>query len=136
MEIAMKTDSSITHGASYIQHFFETVCCEKSSAERVLSQLFPDGPKCASCGARITGRRALLTFWTGERTFCAGCGCKFSPRANTILDGSHLSFPQFEVICVLLSLGVDHKRVSSMTGVHADTVGIWHDRIKFWESHV
>lgn len=132
----MKFDSSISHGSSYIQHFFETVCCEKSSAERVLGQLYPDGPKCASCGAPITGRRALITFWDGERTYCAGCGCKFSPRANTILAESHLTFSQFEIISVLLALGVDHKRISVMSGAHTDTVAVWHSKIKFWESHV
>lgn len=132
----MKTDSSIMHITPYAQHFFDTVCCEVSAAKRILGQLYPGGAKCASCGAMITGRRALETFWRGDRTFCSTCGCKFSPRANTILDGSHLSFPQFEVICVLLSLGVDHNRIAGMTGVHTDTVATWHSKIKFWESHV
>lgn len=132
----MNTDSSIIHITPYAQQFFDTVCVEVSAARRILGQMYPDGAKCASCGALITGRRALETFWRGDRTFCAGCGCKFSPRSNTILDGSHHSFQQFEVICVLLSLGVDHKRISTMTRLHTDTIKIWHDRINFWESHV
>lgn len=135
MESDMNPDSNTMHITPYAQHFFETVCIEKSAAERILSQLYPGGAKCASCGADITGRRALETFWRGDRTYCSGCCCKFSPRANTILDGSHLTYAQFEVICVLFSLGIDHKRISAMINVHTETVATWHAKIKFWESH-
>lgn len=131
----MKTDSSIIHITPYARNFFDTVSPEESAAKRILCQLYPDGAKCASCGAVISGRRALVTFWQGERTYCAGCGCKFSPRANTILAESHLTFAQFEVICVLLSVGVDHKRISAITDTHTDTVANWHAKINFWESH-
>lgn len=136
MESVVKTDSFIIHITPYAHHFFDTVSVEVPAAKRVLSQWYPDGAKHASCGALITGRRALETFWRGERTFCSGCGCKFSPRANTILDGSHLTFPQFEVLCVLISLGVDHKRIATMADMHIDTVATWHSKINFWESHV
>ena len=132
----MNTDSSIRHLTPYAHHFFETVCDYKSSAERVLSQLYPDGPKCASCSASITGRRALETFWRGDRTFCSCCGKKFAPCSNTILDGAHITFRQFEVICVLLSLGVDHHRIAAIANLHIDTVSTWHAKVKFWESHV
>lgn len=121
---------------SYASRFFESVCPEGSATERILRQLYNDGPKCASCGARITGDRALKTFWRGDRTYCAGCGCKFSPRANTLLDGSHLTYAQAEVIFVLISLGVDHDRIASMAKVHIDTVATWNSKIKYWESHV
>ncbi|MDD2367033.1 MAG: hypothetical protein PHN84_12795 [Desulfuromonadaceae bacterium] len=131
----MKTDSSITYATPYVQHFFDTVCVEESAAKRILSLLYPDGPKCASCGASITGRRALVTFWRGERTFCSSCGCKFSPNTGTILANAQLTYQQFEVILVLLSLDVDHKRIATMTGAHPDTIGIWHPKIKYWESH-
>lgn len=120
---------------TYAYRYFETVSAETPATERILRQLYPDGPKCASCGQAITGDRALKTFWRGERTYCAKCCSKFSPRANTLLDGSHLSYAQAEVIFVLLSLGVDHQRISIMAGVHTDTVAVWHSKIRFWESH-
>lgn len=132
----MKTDSSAIHITPYAQHFFNTVCTEASAAKRVLSQLYPDGPKCASCGAMITGRRAVETFMRGDRTHCSSCGRKFTPSTGTVLENAHLTYKQFEVIFVLLSLGVDHRRISSMTGAHTDTVAAWHSKINFWESHV
>lgn len=132
----MKTGSSVTHGSAYVQHFFQSVCCEASATARILSQLYPDGPKCASCGMPITGRRALETFWRGARTYCACCGCKFNPNSNTILENAHLSYAQFEIICVLLSLGVNHKCIAAITNTSTDTVAIWHSKINFWESHV
>jgi hypothetical protein len=135
MEISVISVSSDNFNNSYAVRFFESVSPETSATERILRQLYPDGPKCASCAAPITGRRALETFARGDRTYCAGCGCKFSPRANTILDGSHLTYSQAEVIFVLLSLGVDHSRIASMANVHPDTVSAWHSKIRFWESH-
>ena len=132
----MNPDSSTTYITPYVRQFFDSVCCETSSAVRVLSQLYPDGPKCASCGAEITRKRALETFWRGDRTYCSGCGSKFEPRTGTILSNAQLTYSQFEIICVLLALGIDYKRVSSMSGAHPDTVAIWHAKIKFWESHV
>ena len=132
----MKTDSFASYSTPYVQHFFNIVCVEKSAAERILGLLYPNGAKCASCGAMITGRRASETFWEGKRTFCSSCNCKFTPSAGTILENSHLSYSQFEIICVLLALGVDHKRIATMADVHTDTVANWHAKIKFWESHV
>lgn len=130
------TGSCGGHVESYARRFFQSVCVEISATIRVLDQLYPDGPKCVSCGQAITGKRALLTFWRGDRTYCAACGGKFSPRAGTILAESHLTYGQFEVICVLLSVGVDHHRIAAMAGVSVDTVATWHSKIKFWESHV
>lgn len=127
--------SSADHSTSYARHFFESVGAEPSATARILGQLYPDGPKCASCGAPITGRRALESFWRGERTYCAACNAKFSPRTNTILADSHITYAQFEVICVLLSLGVDHPRIAAMANVRTDTVATWHSKIKFWERH-
>jgi len=121
---------------SYAESWFRNLCVEPKAAARILSQLYPDGPKCASCRAAITGRRALESWWRGDRTYCASCGSKFSPRAGTILDGSHLTFAQFESIRVLLSLGIDHQRIATIAGVHIDTVRVWHAKIEFWERHV
>ncbi len=130
------SEISGSYTSSYAAQFFSTVCCETSATERILRQLYPDGPKCASCGQPITGCRALQTFNRGERTHCASCGRKFSPRAGTILSDSHITYAQFEVCCVLLSLGVDHHRIAGMIGLHTDTVAAWHSKIRFWESHV
>lgn len=77
----------------------------------------------------------MQTFWRGERTYCAACGARFSPRSGTILDGSHLTYAQAEVLFALLSLGVDHQRIATMADVHIDTVAAWHSKIRFWESH-
>lgn len=120
---------------SYAELWFQEVCVEEVATKRILGKLYPDGPKCASCGAAITGHRALKTFNRGERTYCTACETKFSPRSGTILDGSHLTYAQAEVIFVLISLGVDHQRIAAMAGVHEDTVKAWHSKIKFWESH-
>jgi hypothetical protein len=90
---------------------------------------------CAGCGAPITGRRSVASFFRGVRTYCAACDSKFSPRANTILADSKLTFAQFEIICLGLALVVDHKRISVLAGVHEDTVAIWAAKIRFWESH-
>jgi len=127
--------SSAVHQQPYFVRFFESVCRESTATERILRQLYPYGPICASCGAVITGRRALETFWRGDRTYCSCCNSKFSPRSKTILDGSHLTYAQFEVICVLFSLGIDHQRIAAIAKVHIDTVAAWHSKIKFWESH-
>lgn len=123
-------------GKPYARYFFETVCNEPLSTLRVLGQLYPDGPKCASCGAPITGKRSLATFWRGDRTYCAACDSKFSPRAGTILAESHLTYAQFEIICFLLSIGSDHHTIADVAGIHFGTVSAWASKIKFWESHV
>lgn len=136
MEITTIAGSCSNDSKSYARHFFGTVCVETWAAERVLSQLYPGGPKCASCGQPITGKRALETFWRGERTYCAACGSKFSPRAGTILAESHLTYAQFEIICVLLAVGSDHHTIAALAGIHSGTVAAWHSKIKFWESHV
>lgn len=136
METLDKIGSCESFRSNYGPAFFGMVCSEDLSAERVLRQLYPGGPKCASCGAPIVGTRAMKTFWAGDRTHCAACGCKFSPRAGTILADSKLSYSQFEIIVVCLSLGLDHHRIAPLASVHVDTVTAWARRIAFWESHV
>lgn len=135
MEKYVISVSSDAFKNSYAARFFESVSPENSATERILRQLYPDGAKCASCGQPIKNDRALKTFWRGDRTYCSGCCCKFSPRANTILDGSHLTYSQAEVIFVLISLGVDHQRIAAMASVHPDTVAAWHSKILYWERH-
>lgn len=132
----MNPDSSVTHVTSYVQHFFESVCVESAAAERILRLLYPDGAKCASCGAQITGRRSSETFWAGKRTYCRGCDSKFTPTTGTMLENTHLSFAKIEVLWVLISLGVDKHHIAQLAGVHVDTVTIWQSKIAFWGQHV
>lgn len=126
----------IDGSVSYAEIFFRSVCVEKPATERILGQLYPHGPHCPSCHNPITGKRALETFWRGERTWCSSCEKKFWPSSGTFLSGSGLSYAQIEVLLVLLSLGIDNKRIASMANCHEDTVANWHAKIKFWESHV
>lgn len=121
---------------NYGDRFLSEVCRESASTQRILSQLYPDGAKCASCGARITGMRAISTFFRGDRTYCSSCDSKFSPRAGTILADSKLNYSQIEIIFVGISLGLDHSRISVLANVHADTVASWAAKVRFWESHV
>lgn len=119
---------------SYAQSWFHQVCDARSSADRVLRQLYPGGAACASCGQPIQGRRALETFWRGERTWCASCETKFSPRAGTILADSHLTYAQYEILLLLVSLGCDQRTIATITGLHCDTVKAWISKIRFRES--
>jgi len=136
MEISVSPDRIEVADGGFAAAFFAAACPEGVSAERIPWQMYPGGPKCASCGAPIIGRRSLVTFWRGERTYCAGCGCKFSPRTGTILDGSHLSFRQFEIMVTCFDLGVDDKPIAALIHIHPDTVATWRAKIKAWESHV
>lgn len=133
MEIAGMPDSNYLN---YGERFLADVCREADSARRILGQLYPGGAQCASCGAPITGKKALGTFISGQRTYCSTCDSKFSPRAGTILAESKLSYAQFEMILVGLSLGLDHQRIARIATVHIDTVASWSAKIRFWESHV
>lgn len=124
--------NSISSG--YAVRFFESVCCESSATDRILNQLYPEGPRHIACGTAIIGKRSLASFWRGDRTWCTCCETRFNPRSGTLLDGSQLSYAQFEVVLVLISLGIDHKRIASMAGCHDDTVKAWVAKIAFWES--
>lgn len=121
---------------NYGDSFLTGICREDHSAVRILSQLYPGGAQCASCRAPITGQKALATFFRGQRTYCSTCDSKFSPRAGTILADSKLTYAQFELILVGLSLGLDHQRIARIAAVHIDTVVSWAAKIRFWESHV
>ena len=80
-------------------------------------------------------RRALASFWRGERTYCSSCDSKFSPWSGTILDNTKLDPPQIEKMLLGFSLGLDHKQIAVISGVTPDTVNMWAAKIKFWESH-
>lgn len=121
--------------AGFAAAFLGQVCAVETSTPRLLSLWFPDGAQCASCGAQITGKRALETFWRGDRTYCSSCDSKFSPFSRTILDGSKLSTAQLEIILIGYSLGLDHKATARLAGVLPETVSHWTDKISFWESH-
>lgn len=121
---------------NYGDRFLADVCREHHATLRILGQLYPGGAQCASCGAPITGQKALGTFFRGQRTYCSACDSKFSPRAGTILADSKLTYAQFEMILVGLSLGLDHQRIARIAAVHIDTVASWSAKIRFWESHV
>lgn len=124
--------NSIASG--YAATFFDRLCCDSTATERILSQLYPSGPVHLGCGNPITGKRSLSTFWKGERTWCSSCESKFNPRSGTILDGSHLTYGQFEVVLVLISLGIDHKRIAGLARCHEDTVKAWAAKIAYWET--
>jgi hypothetical protein len=128
------TDGLDISSGSYALGWFHQVCDEKSSAARVLSQLYPGGAVCASCGQPINGRRALETFWRGDRTWCKSCETKFSPRAGTILADSHLTYAQYEILLLLVSLGHDQRTIATITGLHCDTIKAWIAKIKFRET--
>lgn len=121
--------------AGYAANFISQACTVESATHRLLSLWFPDGAQCASCGAQITGKRAMDTFWRGDRTYCSSCDSKFSPFSRTILDGSKLSAAQLEIILISYSLGLDHKTTARLAGVLPETVNHWTDKISFWESH-
>ena len=118
----------------YALRWLHEVCDAKSSAARVLRQLYPGGAVCTGCGQPIQGRRPLETFWRGDRTWCKSCETKFSPRTGTILADSHITFAQFEIMLICIALGCDARTVAIMTGLHGDTVKTWFSKIKFWES--
>jgi len=120
----------------FVGSFISHVCTVEASTSRLLALWFPDGAECASCRAKITGKRALETFWRGDRTYCSACESKFSPFSRTILDGSKLSAAQLEIILIGYSLGLDHKTTARLAGVLPETVNHWADKISFWESHV
>lgn len=117
----------------YVIGWLHEVCDAKTSAARVLRQLYPGGAACASCGQPIQGRRALETFWRGDRTWCSSCETKFSPRAGTILADAHMTYAQFEILLLTMGLGCDQRTIAIMTGLHCDTVKVWFSKIKFWE---
>jgi len=119
-------DISIDYAAAWLAD----ICDEPASAERVLRQLYPDGATHASCGARIQGRRALETFWRGERTYCSGCDQKFSPTAGTILENSRLTFRQYEKLMLCLSLGCSEQRTAQVAGLHIDSVRSWISKLR------
>lgn len=122
----------------YAQVWMHQVCDQKSSAVRVLRQLYPGGAVCASCGQPIQGRRALETFWRGDRTWCAACETKFSPSSGTILERAHMTFTQFEILqfCYALPHVTDDQRIklaATLSGLHGDTVKTWFSKFRFWE---
>lgn len=130
----MNTDSCKLHDSSYIEYFFNNLLPPKTPASRILGLWYPDGPKCGSCGASITGRRSVASFWEGERTFCASCGTKFSPRVNTPLKDLHISFAQFEIFLVMIDAGSPYPQIAKLAGVHTDTIASWHSKIKFFQT--
>lgn len=126
----------VSNVSKYGEFFLGFVCSEFDSARRMLRHFHPNGAYCASCGAEITGNRALAKFWIGERTFCALCGNKFSPWTGTLLDGTKLTYVQTEKILLGLTFELDHKTIAAMADVHEDTVSVWASKVKFWESNV
>ena len=40
-------------------------------------------PACPRCGVEITGRRALVTFWNCDRTWCSSCHTRINPAEGT-----------------------------------------------------
>ena len=121
---------------SYTHRRFQSAGYQNSAAEFVLNLYFPDGPKCVSCGNPITGKRSLASFWRGNRTWCVHCEKRFSPRAGTPLVNMHLTFAQFDFICMALDIGGDIKKISQVVGVCTDTVKSCAAKLAFRESHV
>lgn len=119
---------------SYVKRRFESVGYQDSSAKFVLDLFYPEGAKCVHCGSPITGKRSLATFWTGERTWCACCERKFSPRSGTPLENLHLSFAQFDFICLAMSLGARSKQIADIIGVSPETARSAIAKITYWET--
>ena len=122
----------------YAHWWMHDICDEKTAALRVLRQLYPGGAVCASCGQPIQGRRALETFWRGDRTWCSSCETKFVPSTGTILAGAHVTYTQFEILkfCYALPHVTDDQRIriaTTLSGLTSDTVKVWFSKIRFWE---
>ena len=136
MDNTVKTGSCQHSTENFAGRFFGQACTVEASTYRLLSLWFPDGAKCASCGASITGTRALDTFWKGLRTYCSACDSKFSPWSHTLLDGSKLDAAQLEIILLGVSLDLPPKLISTLAGVLPETVINWTTKIRYWESNV
>lgn len=126
----------IRFSAGFAATFFSQACTVEASTLRQLTLWFPDGAHCASCGARINGKRALDTFWRGKRTYCSSCDSKFSPFSKTILDGSKLSADQLEIIRICCDVGLDNKTTARYAKVLPETASHWFDKISLWEANV
>lgn len=120
---------------SYVNRRFNSLGYQESAVRFVLELFYPEGAKCVHCGQAITGKRSLATFWSGDRTWCACCERKFSPRSGTPLENLHISFAQFDFICLAISFGAKSKQIADIIGVSPDTVKSTIAKITFWESH-
>jgi hypothetical protein len=136
MDNTVNTGSCKMVVGDFAAYFISQTCAPESSAARLLALWFPGGAKCASCGAPITGKRALDTFWKGYRTYCAACDSKFSPWSHTLLDGSKLTAEQLEIILLGMSLDLPPKTIATLAAVLPETVNNWMIKIRFWESNV
>ncbi len=71
-----------------------------------------DIPCCSRCGVEVTGPRALKTFWSCQRTWCAACGSRFNPMDGTPISGTSWGPGDYVRLQVLLAASTPIKMIA------------------------
>jgi hypothetical protein len=98
----------------------------------VLRQLHPATTRCPNCGEPFSDVRRLARFWNMDRLQCAYCGRFFTALTGTLLSGTHLTFSQIVLLCLLIETGLTAPRIAKIIGEDPETVRLW----KFRFSHI
>jgi transposase-like protein len=95
----------------------------------VLATLHPEGAHCPYCGRAFSDSKRLQHFQNGDRLRCASCKRFFTALTGTFLSGTHMSFQQVVLLCLLINCNLDVSQAARLLGEHPDTVRLW--KIKF-----
>lgn len=90
----------------------------------------PNGVICPTCGAVITGSRALASFEALERTYCSNHGSSFRPMSTIApLRGTEWGPEEFVKLLLLDSAGIFPADIAAVLGKSVSCVRGMLDRL-------
>ena len=95
-----------------IRTFPKSLFDEAKCRRWFLEVLFPAGPMCPYCGAKISRDRWRERFYSGHINRCSKCGKKFFPFKDTPFHGTNLKYSEIVLIMLLTGLRCDPRDIS------------------------
>lgn len=129
-DMSMNDEQAKINPTTALKSFSSFMISAKASRYWFLSKLHPDGAYCPHCNRKLTGERAIKSFWDGRRTWCKSCQKQFYATTDTVLNNTELNFQKLYLLLVLSALGIQEKIIAEILNIHPDTVKKWQRKLK------
>ena len=108
---------------------------EEECRKKILHLIYPDGPRCPKCKARIQGDPTRFErFYKNETLRCSACRDKFTATGRGPFQHLKISFKELVLIQCLSESGMRPGQIKKLLGRNAETIRTTKKRFKRMEA--
>ncbi len=91
----------------------------------LLQKLYPAGPVCPDCGAKVNPGRATDSWWALRRVHCQKCGSWYRATKGTVFKKCNLDIRQIVLLLLAFSYNLNNAAAAALAGVDNKTAKMW-----------